>query len=263
MLQRGIRRLGRRLGGGDPIAELFARLGGTGTWMDPLNGQTVFSDTAGTTQAVQGGLVARIDAPAGAPVQASFTNATASQRPLLRADGLEFDGVDDFLSYPDDPALRFGTTDFTIAFACKSDNTSSIGHILSKRGPAVGGTLPGWGVRQSGGDLLLEFDPGVGTPANFFTLATSVFANGVYMYGLVSLNRTAGTATARIGGVNFSSAVIPAGDISGTLPLVIGRAANNVAQLFDGTIGRLLVIDKLLSAADKATVETWLQGGFA
>lgn len=254
-------RIGTRWGDfvSDPIAELFARLGGTGTWMDPLNGQTVFSDTAGTTQAVQGGLVARIDAPAGAPVQASFTNATASQRPLLRADGLEFDGVDDLLSYPDDPALRFGTTDFTIAFACKPDTITGAHAIWSKRGTGAAGTKPGWGLRQSGANLELEYDHPLLAALPNRVVAAGVFVIGSNTYGLVEINRTAATATARIGGVDRPSIALEIGDISGTLPLVIG----SLAGFFDGLISRLLAIDKRLSAADRATVEQWLQAGFA
>lgn len=257
MLQRGIRRLGRRLGGGDPIAELFARLGGTGTWVDPLAGQTVFSDTAGTTQAVQDGLVARIDAAGG--VQASFQNATASQQPLLRADGLEFDGVDDRLVYPDDPALRFGLTDFTIAFACRPDTVTGNHDIWSKRGSGGAGASPGWGLWQSGANLILKFDDGTSFGV---IVAPGVFAVGAWLSGLVTIDRAAGTATARIGGTDFSPVAIPAGDISGTLPLVIGAGPGGVTPLL-GRTGRLLVIDRLLSAQDKATVEAWLQAGFA
>lgn len=250
-----------RGGGVDPIAELFARLGGTGTWVDPLAGQTVFSDTAGTTQAVPGGMVARIDAAGG--VQASFQNAVEAQQPLLRADGLEFDGVDDRLVYPDDPALRFGTTSFTVAGACSpADLDPGNNFMFDKRGTGASDpTRRGWGVERNGKSLRLFIDDGnslvVGTVgANVFTLNT-------WLTWLIDIDRAANTATARINGVAQTPVAIPTGDISGAKGLHIGSSADAASFGFAGRIGRLLVLDKLLSDADKTTAEAWLQGGFA
>lgn len=243
--------------GGAPIQELYARLGGVGVAVDPLDGGTVYTSTDAAALAAQGGTVARIDSSAG--VSASFTNGTAAWRPILRADGLEFDGVDDFLITPDIPELRFGLTNFTVAIAVRPDTVQGNCQVWSKRGSGAAGTVPGWDVFVSSSNLRISFDA-PGNPLNPAPhIASGVFSAGVWEYALVEFNRTANTATARVGGVDFSPVEIASGDISGALPLTIGQNADGPVNLFDGTIGRLLAIDKLLSPEDTALVEQWLQ----
>ena len=83
---------------GSSPAVLFAA-SEPGVWLDPLDAATVFSDTAGTTQAGIGDPVARINDKSGNGNHA--TQPTLASRPILReADGLrylEFDGVDDWM----------------------------------------------------------------------------------------------------------------------------------------------------------------------
>ena len=85
----------------DTPAFIFAN-GEPGVWLDPSDPATVFSDTAGTTQAGIGDPVALVLDKSGNGNHA--TQPTLASRPILReADGLrylEFDGVDDFLATP-------------------------------------------------------------------------------------------------------------------------------------------------------------------
>ena len=202
-----------------------------------------------------------MDSTAG--VAASFTNATAGQRPLLRADGLEFDGVDDNLSYPDDPALRFGLTNFTIAFAFRANNLTGDSSIVDKRGTGPAGTVPGWGVIRSASFIKIAFDVPGGSNNLYTVSPINTVIAGVWLYGLVKIDRTAGVASSRINGASALQVPIPAGDISGTRDLAIGISPNTGLRQFNGLIGRLLVIDKLLDAADTDLIEGWLQGGFS
>ena len=80
-------------------ASLFAS-GEKGAWYDPSDLMTMWTDTAGTTQATVGDEVARIDDKSGNGNHA--TQATFAARPILRQTGgglyyLEFDGTDDVL----------------------------------------------------------------------------------------------------------------------------------------------------------------------
>lgn len=127
--------------GGEAITDLFQRLGASGMLVDPINQTTVWADTGAITQAVIGGQVARIDTPASSPVAAQFAQADPAKRPILRADGLEFDGSDDMLFYPDDLELRFGATDFTIAFAYRADSAARRRAIIDKAELALGPEL--------------------------------------------------------------------------------------------------------------------------
>ena len=79
-------------------AALFTN-GEAGAWFDPSDATTMFTDTAGTTQATVGDPVALIQDKSGNDWH--LTQSTASKRPVLREDSglyyLEFDGVDDFI----------------------------------------------------------------------------------------------------------------------------------------------------------------------
>jgi len=90
-------------------SSLFAN-GEEGAWFDPSDLTTMFTDTAGTTQATVGDPVALIQDKSGNDWH--LTQSTASKRPVLREDSglyyLEFDGVDDFIGEED---YNFGGPD--------------------------------------------------------------------------------------------------------------------------------------------------------
>jgi hypothetical protein len=262
IMRGGIMRGGIMLSQRHPIAALFARLGASGFWLDPLDHNQVWADTAGTLHPARGAAVARMDAMVHSPVAASFTNGTAAQQPILRADGLEFDGVDDRLVYPDDPALRFGTTDFTVAVALKPDTVTGLHGILSKRGTGGPGTNPGWGLRHQDSNIAVEYDyTGAGAGAGpAYNVASSSLSIGAWADAIVQLDRDAGQFTAFVNSVAQSPVAVTVGDISGTRDVVIGAEPTST-YFFDGTIGRVLAIDKLLSASDRAIVNDWLNAG--
>lgn len=240
-------------------AQLFAS-GDKGFYDDPTTGGLyVFSDTAGTTHAPLAGTVARLDAPPGSPVAASFTNATVSQQPIRRVDGLEFDGVDDYLSYPDDPALRFGTTDFTVAVAFNPDLDTGQIPVFGKRGFGGSGSNPGWGIRQSGLGVVLEYD----YPGNVDFPAVAVTGNGALSVGtwadlIVERRYTSGQATGYLDNVEQLTASVGVADISGTKEVAIG-AGGNLLGAYDGTIGRTFAIDRLLTPVERAKLNVWLK----
>lgn len=237
-------------------AQLFAS-GDKGFYVDPIAGLYVFSDTAGTTHAPLAGTVARLDAPPGSPVAASFTQAVESSQPIRRADGLEFDGVDDYLSYPDDPALRFGTTDFTVAAAFKPDTVTGLHGILSKRGTGGQGINPGWGLRQQYSNIVVEYDYTGAGAGPIYNVALSL-SIGAWADAIVQLDRDAGQFTAFVNSVAQSPVAVTVGDISGTQDVVIGAEPTST-YFFDGTIGRTFAIDRLLTPAERAKLNAWLK----
>lgn len=242
----------------DPIAALFARLGASGVYVDPLTLSSVWADTAGISVAVIAGAVARIDALPGAPTQARFWNDTAAQRATLRADGLEFDGTDDRLAFPDNTALRFGTTDFTIAASIYPDITTGSHGIVSKRGTGSATTVPGWGLRQNAATIEVEYDHA--TAAGLYSLTGNVLTAATWTDVVVQLNRGGGQFTAYINAVAQTPVAVTVGNIDGTQPLVLG-ACSNAVNFYNGKIGRALAINKILSVADRTIVNDWINGG--
>ena len=234
----------------DPITAMVERLAATAIWFDPLDLASVWADTAGITAATVGGAVARIDAQ-GAKLAPHWQD-TAANRPILRADGIEYNGTNDRLVYLDDPELRFGTNSFTVAFALNPDTVTGIHYGIDKRG----GTLTGWGVRQQDDDVMMVFGP------SGLYVANNVLAIGTWSRVIVEFDRAAAKAKCYFNGVlQGLPPTLPAGDISGTQPVTIG-AASNGTYLMDGKLGRVLVINQLLSAGDRTTVDDWLAAGY-
>lgn len=248
-----------------PIISLFSRLGGTGVIIDPFAAGTFWQDTAGTVAPVAGGTIARIDSPAGSPIIASFTQALASKHPTLQADGLAFDGVDDELSFPDNANLRFGTTDFTIAIAFKTPGNATQ-TLISKRGSGgTPGVKPGWGMRVSATNAIAfeyDYNGNIQTVTQNVSPVNSVSLN-TWTNGLLQFEYSSGLAKSFINNVEqAASKTYTVGDLgAGTTfqPLMIGAIQGG--NPFNGTKARGIVINKILSSADKLIVNDWLKGG--
>jgi len=246
----------------DPIAALFARLGASGMYVDPLTLSSVYADTAGVAVAVLNGAVARIDALPGAPVAARFWNDTAANRPLLRADGLEFDGTNDSLTYPDDPALRFGTTDFTLAAAIKPNDLRNDNRFFSKSASASTGTTGKWGIFGRSANIMAQYDFPGNTGGQDVVVITGLLAIGAWADVIVSLDRQNAQWLPHANGVSYTPVALPSsgvGNISNTAGVQFGAIAT--AAFYYGTICRALAIDKVLSASDRAIVNDWLNAG--
>lgn len=264
IMQGGVMRGGIMRSQQHPIAALFARLGASGVFADPITHDTIWADTAGTLHPARGAAVARMDAMVHSPVAASFTNGTAAQQPILRADGLEFDGVDDSLSAGDIAALRFGTQSFTIAIALNPDTVTGTFRPWCKRGTGAVGTNPGWSTVQTDAVVSIQLDsPGQAT-GPLYAVTGNVLAIGSWSRLILEIDRGANQARAYVNDVLQAATakdISAVGDISGTQPLTLGKAANAASQFFDGKLGRGLIIDKLLSASDRAIVNDWLNAG--
>lgn len=120
-------------------ASLFSS-GEVGVWYDPSDLSTMFTDTAGTTQASVGQAVARINDKSGNGLNA--TQATASKRPILRQSGalyyLEFDGVDDTLVTP---TITPGTDKAQLFLGLSHDIAAVSVIIESSTGSTTNGTV--------------------------------------------------------------------------------------------------------------------------
>ena len=249
----------------DPIMSLFSRLGGIGCWVDPFLSGKLWEDTLAITPSTPGGVIARFDSPSGSPTLVSLTQETGPKHPILRSDGLEFDGIGDILASPHDAALTFGTSDFTIAAAIKPTATTGLARtVFSKRGNGAVGTNPGWGLRLSSSanaNVVLEYDFTGSTTTTYAVSTVGPVVLNSWSNVIIQLDRAAAQATAYVNNVGHSPVTVAVGDITGSKPLMIGGSFTGNTNYFAGIIARGIAINKVLSAADRAIVNDWLSGG--
>lgn len=238
-------------------AQIFAG-GDKGFYADPIAGLYVFSDTAGTTHAPLAGTVARLDAPPGSPVAASFTNATVSQQPVRRADGLEFDGVDDALLFAAASALAFGDASFTTAFSISVDSFADARTIIDVRDSD---STDVWSINTEIDSRLRVVLRGNTVTTTCYFSRPGGWPAGIFT-DIVVENDMAANSRAWFDNVLAAeqkniSALPP---ITGTMQAAIGGIVSPLgAKSFDGTIGRIFAIDRLLTPAERANLNAWLK----
>ena len=210
-----------------------------GVWLDPSDPATLFTDTAGTTQAGIGDPVALVLDKSGNGNHA--TQPTLASRPILReANGLrylEFDGVDDYLQTP---SITPGTDKVQVFAGVRKLSDAATG-VLLEYSPTVD---------ASNGSLIIAA-PGFGGSQryNFRSRGTSVANANVTTgfaaptsNGLTGLGHISGNlATLRIDGVQVAQST----DNQGTgnylaYPVFIGSRAGSTL-FFNGHIYSLIV----------------------
>lgn len=237
-------------------AALFSS-GEAGVWLEPSD-TTCFQDAAGTTPAGAGDPVGRITDLSGNGNHA--TQSTSASRPTLQqtADGLwylDFDGVDDVISFGD--ILQLGTSDKTLAIAMVDEDGTSSASFFSRRGSSAPGAVPGWGFRSSAGTMSLEYDDGT---AN--SIAGSTFGSSA---GLESLAVQVAEVEHGVAATNFKNGasdgadldISAIGDVTGSKALGVGGNPGDVFFL-KGRIYGLVFIDRLLTTSEKSSVTTYL-----
>ncbi len=234
-------------------AALFSA-GQQGVWYEPRP-EYLYQDSAGTTPVTADGQpVGLMDDRS--PNDHDAAQSTASYKPLYP--GLSYDGVDDRMSAGDVPSLRFGTENFTVSFAVRPDTISGNHGLVSKRGTGSPGGRLGWGVRQDGNSIDIEFDDGTASSYAGDSVAAGVFSAGVWSIITVEFDRDAGECRAYSGGSLAGTLDISAlGDVSGTQPLVIGADATFV-YFFGGNIKGPIIREGLLAASERQSVEQYL-----
>ncbi len=160
-----------------------------------------------------------------------------------------FDGVDDYVSVPDDPLWHFGQNDFTIQFWGRLEQIKESMFLQHQSGASSGGFE--WDLQPfspQGSVLIFARDPGNAaifrpwspTSGSWFHLAVTR-ANRVYR---LYANGT------QLGNEQFDAN--PIAEVSG--PLRIGATAGNAAFVMNGLIDELAVYNRALSSNEIATL---------
>ncbi len=252
---RGLR-LGLSLTGGAAFSPSTLFAGGyQGSYYDPNDLSTVWADTAGTTPASVNGAVARVDDKSGNGNH--LVQATAGNRPLLKLNGavysLLFDGVDDYFNITNCLTLLTGWTAGTGLFAAKT---------ITDPPAANRGGIFGYFAASDGGDVYATSAGAV--QSSFLTSARKVNIDpGVltnwHENGVRSTN---GDFRYEFDGteiVNTATNTFAATTGSGAYPKI---GENGNPNYYEGHLGRLLFINRTLSAGDMASARTWIAAGY-
>jgi hypothetical protein len=235
---------------------LFAS-GEEGAWYDPSDLTTLWTDTAGTTQATVGDAVARMDDKSGNGNHA--TQATAAARPILRQSGslyyLEFDGVDDFL-YSQTNILGVDPSAASAFYAFEVGNTNTFQAICSMTDDGFSGGDSYFLTRVNNTESLQHY-VAFNTVNQYIATTQQLLVDTPYVSGL---STTSGSQAARLNGVEYSTGteiVVP----KTLLSLGIGSQMDSDLSgglYLNGVVYSTFVISRVLTATETQNLETYL-----
>jgi hypothetical protein len=161
--------------------------------------------------------------------------------PALFGQGFVVDGVDDYVSVPDSPALSF-TSAFTLAAWVNptAPNNGVIQGVVAKSRPG-GGT--GYRMAVESGKVAIGINNnGVNC---LLTSSTSVAAG---QWSLITVSFGSGSLKAYLNGALFGTASCPFSSLQdSTEPLLIGRELTFLNRFFTGTIDQVRVFNRVLT----------------
>ena len=168
----------------------------------------------------------------------------------ISGQGLEFDGVDDYINVLDDDSLDMGTNDWTISAWIKLDMPISGLHIIAKKGATSPTGSPGYNFYYNADASVLKF--GIATSTNRDVPVSSVISieDNNWHHIVASADRG--------GSLYFYVDASPAGsgdissfdgsDITSNVNFWIGTW--NGSGTLDGLIDEVRIYDRALSASE-------------
>jgi hypothetical protein len=234
-------------------------------WLDASDGDTLFSDTAGSTLAAADQGVALWKDKSGNGW--NVTQSTSGDRPTRKAaylnglGSLLFDGSSDSMAFQSGFA-QFGANDFSFVVACKTG--SSVAGVQNVLGSQNNSSDPGpilrlevnaaqWNsvIRYSGWSAFSVLDGPASTNTGY----------------VLSLIRSGLTVTLKAGSSSASFTVSEAntGNASSTLnlnpPLQVGRILFNTGESqwhFNGQIPEIICYSRAISSGERTALESYL-----
>ncbi|MGB3830909.1 MAG: LamG-like jellyroll fold domain-containing protein [Mesorhizobium sp.] len=239
-------------------ASLFAN-GEQGLWLDPSDLSTLFQDDAGTTPVTSDG------DPDGLTLDKSgngnhASQATLASRLTYKTDGtlrwLQLDGVDDSLA--------------TSSFSWGSDEVTVVAGLRKTGGNEASGMLVELSNnRANNAGSFTVFAPATTTRYGFYARGSNAMSGtatttsstydsphtGVFTgYSKISTD----TTVLRVNGAQIASSSQDLGSGNfGSYPLYIGRRGGS-SNPFAGNIYGLVIVNRLLSAGELASLESWM-----
>lgn len=187
----------------------------------------------------------------------AFSQATASLRPLLAADGIDFDGTDDRMAAATNASLDSGTA-FTLGIRIKPDVATS-NRVPIARSQSASGS---WSVQTNGAGIRFHF----GVPGAAFGEVAAMLSAGVERTFVWVYDGGGATNADRL--KMWRDGVSQTISFTGTIPATITNTANdltwgsfaNAVQFFDGKIKGTVCVNRVATDAQRAQLETYLGG---
>lgn len=165
--------------------------------------------------------------------------------PALFGQGFVFDGVNDYVTVPDAPAISF-TSAFTLAAWVKptSPNNGVIQGVVAKARPG-GGT--GFNMAVTNGAVTIALNNNV-TNCVMNSSPSSVTAG---QWSLITVSFNSGALKAYLNGVLIGTATCSFTSVpDSTEPLLIGRELQFLNRYFTGTIDQVRAFNRVLTDAE-------------
>lgn len=179
------------------------------------------------------------------------TQATAANRPILRSSGdkqyLEFDGTDDVLTFP--VGLLSGWTSGTLLFGARRLTDPPAGGF----GPVLGNFSAGENDHWGHSDGVVY----IGSLSS--SRRTAGDPGDLAAWHVGEVRSAAGSYAVAFNGTDFFT------DTSNTFATGTGPSIGwgTSSGFYLGSIGRILIIDRVLSGDDLANARAWIAAGYS
>lgn len=225
----------------------------TGDWFDASDMSKLFSDTAGTTQAVANGTVARANWQRG---MINATNATVAQQPLLRSSGglynLDFDGTDDRLLGTINLA---SATKMTVIAGVHKDSNSAPGAIFNQ----FAGSIPSWSLMSP--ETTFPY-----TGYSFGVRGTSATSSNEQTYAaprtdvlVAQVNMSTPLLSLQVGNdAAQTSTTALGGNLGGSLAFGMGSRSDGGLWYFNGQLYAAIIVTDTLTSEELASARAWV-----
>ena len=173
---------------------------------------------------------------------AGKNHGTLTNGPTWRADGLRFDGSDDYVSVPDSPSLNFTTEDLTYSLWYKIRSFGAYDGFIAK-----------------GGDQPQFVCGGSSNTFSFWKANNSAWFDGA---GTITLNTWEHVAVVKTGsvvrlyqqGLEVASGTQAQSFVANSTAMQIGSDTQAGGRLLDGVLNDIRIYNRALSATEVASL---------
>ncbi len=158
------------------------------------------------------------------------------------AEGLQFDGVDDVVSIPDDEAWNFGSQDFTIDLWAKFASDHNPAFVANDEAP---GQFNKWIFYRQGGLLQFHFNTPADPPVD---IGSTAFNPVIGQWHHLAVSRASGRYTFYVDGVPVEVVTNATPIPNAAAPLTIGAAEGTFH--FNGSLDEVEIFKRALSDAE-------------
>lgn len=170
--------------------------------------------------------------------------------------GMQFDGVNDFISVQDHPELNFGTGDFSVDAWVKTSANSGIKIIVDKQ-TLNGFIYQGYSFYLNYGYLTVQLADGI-APNSFTNYNSAVFVadgNWHHVGVTVSRNNHNGIIFYKDGvGTQYGDPTLRPGNLDNSSILTLGRQSFADQNKFSGILDEVELFNRVLSTSEMKSI---------